>query len=170
MTLSAANKGARFRSLRDAINTGHVFPLNVWCRYQLERALISERTKAGYLSAAAKCLSENKGHLSAPIDDASRLPHTKAALLKRSPAHLPEQRLMALVGAIAGSNPDRCVTSPEFGATAGRTRAERSSGSWFSQPSAWICLFRFGGFDFSRPWPSGFTLPARSASFADSSI
>lgn len=165
-------KGAHFRSLRDPIDTSTpqgMFSLQVLGAVaQLERALISERTKAGIRAAKAKGrLPGNPGmrerrpealaktaaarqtafgaRIQATMDawlptvrrlrpdhnwdDIARMLRQKgqvwtperlrratkwlvkehlaeAALLKKSPPRLPEDRLMTLVAGISASNPD----------------------------------------------------------------
>lgn len=165
-------KGAHFRSLRDPIDTSTpqgMFSLQVLGAVaQLERALISERTKAGIRAAKAKGkkpgnpgLRDGKPEALAKItaaqkaaygeriqgtanqwlptvrrmrpdhtwDDIARVLKQRgldwtperlrravkwmvsegmadAALLKKSPPRLPEDRLMTLVAGIHSSNPD----------------------------------------------------------------
>jgi DNA invertase Pin-like site-specific DNA recombinase len=165
-------KGAHFRSLRDPIDTSTpqgMFSLQVLGAVaQLERALISERTKAGIRAARVKGrLSGNPGMRERrpealaktaaarqtafgasvrarmdewlptvrrlrpdhPWEDIARILRQKgqawtperlrratkwlvkehladAALLKKSPPRLPEDRLMTLVAGISASNPD----------------------------------------------------------------
>ncbi|ARM91397.1 hypothetical protein RHEC894_PC00373 (plasmid) [Rhizobium sp. CIAT894] len=55
-------------------------------------------------------------------------------------------------GEPVGSSPP---TPPGMRVRTGRLEQLKSSGSSFSQPDAWVCLFWFGGFDFSLPWPFG---------------
>lgn len=189
-------KGAHFRSLRDPIDTSTpqgMFSLQVLGAVaQLERALISERTKAGISAAKAKgrllgnpgirerrpealtkMTEVQKAAYGARIqasanqwlptvrrmrpdhtwDDISRVLQQRgldwtperlrravkwlvsehmadAGLLKKSPARLPEDRLMTLVAGIHASNPD--LTLREIGLQLERLheRTPRGGSKW----------------------------------------
>lgn len=127
-------KGAHFRSLRDPIDTSTpqgMFSLQILGAVaQLERALISERTKAGIRATMDEWLpTVRRLRPDHPWEDVVRMLRQKgqawtperlrratkwlvkehladATLLKKSPPRLPEDRLTTLVAGISASNPD----------------------------------------------------------------
>jgi len=189
-------KGAHFRSLRDPIDTSTpqgMFSLQVLGAVaQLERALISERTKAGIAAARkkgklpgnpgmrdrrpdalAKTSAARQASFGAKIhatmnewlptvrrmrpdhtwDDIVRVLNQKggrwsearlrravkwlvkehladAALLKKSPPRLPEDRLMTLVAGIAASNPAHSVREIAVQLERLHERTPRGSAKW----------------------------------------
>lgn len=189
-------KGAHFRSLRDPIDTTTpqgMFSLQVLGAVaQLERALISERTKAGIRAAKAKgkkpgntgirerrpealakMTAVQKAAYGARIqasanqwlptvrrmrpdhtwDDIARMLQQRgldwtperlrravkwlvsehmadASLLKKSPARLPEDRLMTLVAGIHASNPDLTLRQIGLQLEQLRERTPRGGSKW----------------------------------------
>ena len=160
--------GAHFRSLSDPIDTSTpqgMFSLQVLGAVaQLERALISERTKAGVAAARARGkLPGNPGlrarepaaiaKISKARDRAymaellagieTWLPTVKrvvaeglapAALLAKAPRPKPEDRLMTLVGGIARANPD--LTLRAIAAQLEGMRERTPRGGWRWSPSS----------------------------------